>query len=246
VFDADARGRFSPAARCPAYTVPDEIVAAVKDKEQRDNAQVAELVRRGTATVATRTGTDGGMNPVFYAAINRGNVDSEGVVVAPVSTKLGTIPANIRLPRSPEHAPVQERETETAVATSHSGSTKVATAGSWFGGLFSFGDKSNAPETSTASIPAPKRKPPATHKTVRTASTTVRTKTPHETEQAATKSAPGAIRPKQTREAASEPKTADGSERSEPDERRRPDRAVGRLRCPLGRLPAVENLVPGH
>jgi hypothetical protein len=206
VFDAEAKGKFTPAGKCPAYTVPEEIVAAVKDKQQRDNAQVAELVRRGTATVATRTGTDGGMNPVFYAAINSGNVDSDGVVVAPVSTKLGTIPANIRLPRAPaEHEPA--RETATA-STSHPSFTKVATAGSWLGGLFSFGgDKSGpaASEPATASIPTPKRKPPATQKNVQTASTTVRSKTPHESQQAA-KPAAGAIRPKQTQEASADSK----------------------------------------
>src|ERR1700704_6996347 len=44
VFDAEASGKFSAADRCPAYKVPDDIVAAVRDKQRRDDIQTAELV----------------------------------------------------------------------------------------------------------------------------------------------------------------------------------------------------------
>ena len=208
VFDAESKGKFAAAGKCPAYTVPEEIVAAVKNKQQQDNAQLAELVRKGTPTVATRTGTDGGMNPVFASALKPYNLDSEGVVVAPVSTALGTIPANIRPPR--EQAYEAAHETATAADVSHS-STKVATAGSWFGSLFSRGEPNSGKSEATASVPTPKRKPAAAPKSVQTASTTVRTKTPAETQQAATRPAPGAIRPKQEASADPQAKPASGA-----------------------------------
>ena len=36
VFDAESSGKFSAADRCPAYRVPDDLVAAVREKQQRD------------------------------------------------------------------------------------------------------------------------------------------------------------------------------------------------------------------
>ena len=75
VFDAAAPNgpanslKFSPVAKCPPYEVPQEIATPVKEKEQRDEVQVAQLISRGTPTVPVRTGTDGGMNPVFMAAV---------------------------------------------------------------------------------------------------------------------------------------------------------------------------------
>src|ERR1700704_2702482 len=44
VFNADSSSKFSAADRCPAYKVPDDIVAAVRDKQRRDDIQTAELV----------------------------------------------------------------------------------------------------------------------------------------------------------------------------------------------------------
>jgi hypothetical protein len=201
VFDAQGSGKFSPAGKCPAYTVPEEIVAAVQQRQQHENAQVAELVRKGTPTVAARTGTDGGMNPVFFSALSSSNIDSEGVVVAPVATKLGTIPANIRLPRDPGSGNVSTGATQVATASS---------SGGWFGGLMSSfsgqgADKAaSEAEPTTASVPAPRQKPAAAPKTVQTASTTTREKTPPTSQQASAKPALGAIRPKPAQEASSE------------------------------------------
>ena len=64
VFDAaETTGKFTPAGKCPVFKVNEELVAAVKEKQQRDERQMAELVSRGTPTVPIRTGIDGGMNP---------------------------------------------------------------------------------------------------------------------------------------------------------------------------------------
>jgi murein L,D-transpeptidase YafK len=65
VFNAQSRQKFSPSDRCPAYRVPQEVASAVREKERRDDIQVAELINRGTPVVPARTGADGGMNPTF-------------------------------------------------------------------------------------------------------------------------------------------------------------------------------------
>ena len=52
VFDAQSSGKFSAADRCPAYTVADDIAAAVRDKQRRDEVQTAELINRGTPALA--------------------------------------------------------------------------------------------------------------------------------------------------------------------------------------------------
>jgi murein L,D-transpeptidase YafK len=60
---------FSPAGRCPAYSVPQDIAQAVLEKQRRDEFQIAELIRRGTRTVPINTAVDGGMNQVFLAGL---------------------------------------------------------------------------------------------------------------------------------------------------------------------------------
>src|SRR6202047_3121715 len=68
VFNAQSSGKFSPGERCPAYSVPQEIASAVRNKERRDDAQIAQFASRGVATVATTTGGQGGVNPTFLPA----------------------------------------------------------------------------------------------------------------------------------------------------------------------------------
>jgi murein L,D-transpeptidase YafK len=60
--------RFNAAGKCPAYEVPADVVAAVKQKQQQDNAQVASLSNRVTAA-PIKTGRDGGMHPTFLAKL---------------------------------------------------------------------------------------------------------------------------------------------------------------------------------
>ena len=58
VFDAAGAGEsaralsFSPAGKCPAFEVPEEIASAVQDKERKDEIQIAELSRRNIAARA--------------------------------------------------------------------------------------------------------------------------------------------------------------------------------------------------
>jgi murein L,D-transpeptidase YafK len=68
IFDPESADSFSPADRCPAYTVPEDIATAVRDKQRRDDVEIADLIDRGIPTVPITTGVDGGMNHAFLAA----------------------------------------------------------------------------------------------------------------------------------------------------------------------------------
>ncbi|HEY7663345.1 MAG TPA: murein L,D-transpeptidase family protein [Xanthobacteraceae bacterium] len=67
IFDAEATESFSPADRCPAYRISEEIAAAVGEKERRDEIDAGELINRGVPAAPVATGVDGGMNPAFVA-----------------------------------------------------------------------------------------------------------------------------------------------------------------------------------
>jgi hypothetical protein len=147
VFDAAAPSgpasslKFSSAAKCPTYEVPQEIATPVREKQQREEAQLAQFISRGTPTVPVRTGTDGGMNPVFMAAV----IAHGGTESRIESRSLpGSIPANIRPPGEPTTetttgSTMSLASTESRPAPAPRSSTQVASAGSGslFGGLFS-------------------------------------------------------------------------------------------------------------
>jgi murein L,D-transpeptidase YafK len=151
VFDAAAPSgpasalKFSPAVKCPAYEVPQEIATPVREKQQRDETQMATLISRGTPTVPIRTGTDGGMNPIFLAA-----VQAHGGTETRIESKSlpGSIPANIRPPSEPTAEPPTGSTMSLASTESRPApaprSTQVASAapGNLFSGLFSSSDDS--------------------------------------------------------------------------------------------------------
>jgi hypothetical protein len=203
VFDAEAKGRFSAADRCPAYSVPQEIANAVRDKQRKDDIQIAELTNRNVPTAPVRTGVDGGMNPVFLTALKKkdGLFDNNGRFTGVESTAKvpGTIPAHVNPPRDPSDT----TGSTFALASSESKSVQVASAGSQSGGgffsnLFSFGRSEPAPQPAPAqaNLPKPKANPPA--KPAPTVTASVRPKTQPEPAQPSTKAAnAGAIRPQQ-------------------------------------------------
>ncbi|MGB3273443.1 MAG: L,D-transpeptidase family protein [Xanthobacteraceae bacterium] len=131
VFDAQAPANasaapvFDPAGRCPAYQVPAEIANAVRDKQREDEVKIAELVSRGTPTVALNRGIDGGMNAVFAAKLPNASTGlSEPVTSVSLATAPGTIPGHVNPPRAAE-PPV----TAFAPAAPDSMPTQVAAAG---------------------------------------------------------------------------------------------------------------------
>jgi murein L,D-transpeptidase YafK len=92
VTNAEATGNFSPANHCPAYKVPEDLAAAVVQKQRRDDIETTRLVIRGIATAPVITGGAGGMNPIFRAAVK-----SQGGPDAVVRNSSGTIPADVNL-----------------------------------------------------------------------------------------------------------------------------------------------------
>ncbi len=170
VFDAQTSGKFIPAEHCPAYSVPQQIVSAVHNKERRDEAQFAQLVSRGVPTVATTTEGQGGMNATYLAALK-----AHGGAGNDISTASGTIPGHVHPPAEPSQlstaslfsfaSPARPAQVQVAsAAPSSSGSTGM------LGSLF--GSKREAqPETRAAAAQSSQAKStaPATASTARTA-----------------------------------------------------------------------------
>ena len=123
VFDAQYPGdptrplSFSGAAKCPVFEVPEEIASAVQDKSRKDDIKIAEL-SRSTPLAPIKTNADGGMHPVFAAALKRGDVGA-GVAPQPFSLASvpGTIPASVRPPRTAEFADTPYATGATAAPT---------------------------------------------------------------------------------------------------------------------------------
>jgi murein L,D-transpeptidase YafK len=176
VFDAESSSKFSAADRCPAYKVPDDIVAAVRDKQRRDDVQTAELINRGTPTAPIKMGVDGGMNPTFLAAVK-----SHGGPGATIRTAIGTIPPHVNPPaESPASDSILSTmslaSTESKPAPGPRSSVQVASAGS-SGGFLSnlFGLKS---EDQSAAPTAEAAKPKSAAAPAKPAHTSVAAKKP--------------------------------------------------------------------
>jgi murein L,D-transpeptidase YafK len=196
VFNASATGRFDPRGKCPVYQVPEETTAAVTEKQNRDDREFAALVSRGTATVAVKTGADGGMHPTFLAKLkSQDQFDNGGRIFSLASTaNTPPLPPNVNPPRIPGEtdtttasvAPPRSapRAVQTAASEpkpSPQANTRVADAqgGSMFGSLFgSLGLGNSEPEPA-----APAAKPRPTVEAKATAPVT--------------RHSPGAIRPSQ-------------------------------------------------
>jgi murein L,D-transpeptidase YafK len=180
VFDAESSSKFSAADRCPAYKVPDDIVAAVRDKQRRDDVQTAELINRGTPTAPIKMGVDGGMNPTFLAAVK-----SHGGPGATIRTTIGTIPPHVNPPaESPASDSIVSTmslaSAESKPAPGPRSSVQVASAGS-SGGFLSnlFGLKSEDQSAATRSAPAAEpAKPKSAAAPAKPAHTTVAAKKP--------------------------------------------------------------------
>jgi murein L,D-transpeptidase YafK len=94
---------FNPTGRCPAYEIPEDVLNALNEKQRQDEFQTAELIRRGVPAAPIKTGTDGGMHPVFLAKLKqqqREVLDNDGRVqaLAPVATP-GSLPSTVNPPR---------------------------------------------------------------------------------------------------------------------------------------------------
>ena len=99
IFNANASDSFSPRAECPVFEVPAEIAAAVAQKKQRDDTQIATLIGR-TPAAPVKMATDGGMHEVFAQVLQGGRVvrGRDGEIERVKVTAPGTIPDTVNPP----------------------------------------------------------------------------------------------------------------------------------------------------
>jgi murein L,D-transpeptidase YafK len=217
VFNTESKGRYVSTAACPAMTTPDDVLAAVQEKTRRDEAQMADLIRRGNLP-AVRSFADGSMHPTFASAVSAHHVDEDGVVRTRISTNSGTIPANIRTPPSGERASRATTRTATG-SVSEPARTQTASAepASSGGGMFSNMFSSSGSSSSSGGGmmdrmrsmvglggSSSEEKAPAAAKS-KSASKTASKKDEKKKQTATANNNPGAIRPKSEPAPAAEP-----------------------------------------
>jgi len=149
VFNAQSSSKFSPADRCPAYTVPQEIASAVRDKERRDDNQLAQLVARGVPTAATSTGGQGGMNATFLAAVR-----ANGGPGSDIRTASGTIPGHVHPPAETSPGLSTGSLFSFAAPASRPAQAQVASAGSMSGSGLLGSVSGSSRETHRAATPS--------------------------------------------------------------------------------------------
>jgi len=115
---------FDASAKCPAYTIREDIASAVRQKQQQDETEYARLVTAGTPVVRMNTGIDGGMNKVFATKIPDGSTglseDTGGPSLLAMSKAPGTIPSTVNPPKP--NLEVMEEPVATPVANAPTGS----------------------------------------------------------------------------------------------------------------------------
>jgi murein L,D-transpeptidase YafK len=125
---------FDASAKCPAYVIPDEVANAVRDKQQADQTETAQLIAKGTPVARVNTGIDGGMNRVFASKLPDGSTglseggDGQGLSLVALSRAPGTIPSHVNPPRGPVTSPEQPLAASMAPAEAPAPATRVASA----------------------------------------------------------------------------------------------------------------------
>jgi len=132
--DAKREPVFEASAKCPAYVIPDEVVEAVREKQQQDQVETARLIARGTPVARMNTGIDGGMNKVFAAKLPDGSTglseggEGQGLSLLALSRAPGTIPSTVNPPRGPVTSPQEPLVASMAPAPASAPATRVASA----------------------------------------------------------------------------------------------------------------------
>ncbi len=113
--NASTAPKFNSTAKCPAYSVDPDLMAAVNDKVRSDDAEFAKL-SRSTATVAVRTGRDGGMHPIFLAKVTRQIRNDDGTMRTVIDENAASMLGSyVNPPRDPG-VPATEANTYVASA----------------------------------------------------------------------------------------------------------------------------------
>jgi murein L,D-transpeptidase YafK len=184
VFDAAAPDdstkplSFNPKGACPAYQLDKTVADAVLDHQRQEQYKMAEYIASGVSTAPSRTGVDGGMNPVFLAKLSPHNdFDNNGryqVASAPgalprVSNAPGTLPRTAPSAETPVVTPGRAMTSEPVVVASvpmpqsapqpkqgEAPAPQPTTIAGLIGNLFG-GSKAQA----AASTPSPEKEPTA-------------------------------------------------------------------------------------
>jgi murein L,D-transpeptidase YafK len=135
--DAKRDPVFEASAKCPVYAIPEDIADAVQAKQQKEQAETAKLISKGTPVARMNTGIDGGMHRVFAAKLPEASTglseggEGQGLSLAAISRAPGTIPAHVNPPRgsvsSPDE-PLTASMAAQAPAQTQAPATRVASA----------------------------------------------------------------------------------------------------------------------
>jgi murein L,D-transpeptidase YafK len=132
--DAKRDPVFSASAKCPAYVIPDEVADAVREKQQQDQTETANLIARGTPVARINTGIDGGMNQVFAARVPGGSTglseggEIQGISLLTMARAPGTIPSTVNPPRGPVTSPDEPLVASMTPGPAAAPATRVASA----------------------------------------------------------------------------------------------------------------------
>src|ERR1044072_1439539 len=108
--------KFNPTGKCPVYEVQADVLMALKEKQQQDNAQIASLSNRVTAA-PIKTGREGGMHPTFLAKLKPQEIrETDGTIRYVVDEKAAKKLGSYVNPPLETH-PVDSEPTGTAVAS---------------------------------------------------------------------------------------------------------------------------------
>ena len=145
VFDATTKGEVSASEPCPALERDESVEALVAEKENKDEAKVAELVASGVKPVRL-VYADGGQNPVFAGYKDTSDPDAlasgpQEIVVndrakpAPAVVKVAAADAERRRAASAAPAPVEAAAVQYAPMTVATTATTTNQSGGVLGGL---------------------------------------------------------------------------------------------------------------
>ncbi len=82
----------------------DDVAQAVAEKQRKDEFETAQLISRGTPSIASRKGIDGGMHPLFAAKTPNGSTglsDSKSLTLASYAP-VPPVPPSVNPPVSPD------------------------------------------------------------------------------------------------------------------------------------------------
>src|SRR2546423_5144115 len=109
--DAKRDPGFDPAAKCPAYAIPDEVAEAVREKQEQEQGESAKLISNGTPVAPMHTAIDGGEHTEFAGQRPEGPIglseggEGQGLSLIALSRAPGTIPSTVNPPRGPVTSP---------------------------------------------------------------------------------------------------------------------------------------------